>query len=360
MNIAELKQTLTNIASEAEDTDARARLDGIASRAASRKRNKLVAAAAGSVAAVVTFTTIGPQLLDNADEPPTGPAASKTGNLTDRRDDGNRDPADDIVETDLPTVTDNGIIFYTEPAGDTLLGEAVGRPGQRVVSFTATPTTSDLSWIEVCSARVPERNPGLWTNIFVNGNPLGSSGCQDVTGPLQADARFGSSPTANWQTWEEELGVQVGEPSTFEIRLRPGAEKIEALRDAQIGLAVFENTGPRFEDYGVWFESERVVDGHTYRLEGKSFSEFSGGRGEMRVPLPPAEHPLFLAFGVARVAGPYRVIGNAGSSSLSSEGGPSESGTFAEPNQETASMRIRTTGDDGSGLIYILAYKRVD
>ncbi len=365
MNIDELKQTLTNMADEVEHTRAQARLDGIDSKAAAERRNKLLSGGAVVSVAAVALSMVGPQLVNDANNSPAGPVSNTTNSDTDKRADGKRDEDivqtdEDVLQTDLPTVTDNGISFYTEPAGDGLLGEAVGRPGQRSVSFTATPSTTDLSWVNICSASLPERVNRIWTSVSVNGNTLGSSGCQESTGgPFQAEGSFGSSPTANQRAWEE-LGVVAGEPSVFSLRLKPAAEKIEELRDAQIGLAVYENTGARFEDHGLWYKRERVVDGHTYRLAGNSFSEFKGGRGEMRVPLPPAEHPLFLAFGVAKVAGPYRTFQNAEGANVSSVGGWSEGGTFARPDQDSAEMSIRTKRDDGSGLIYILAYERID
>jgi hypothetical protein len=133
MNIDELRQTLTTMAEEVASLDAPTRLRAIDAKVVRVRRQRIGAGVAGAAVAAVVALVV-PGLVNAGGD---GPKPANT-------------PTTSTSRTTLPTVEDKGTRFYTSPAGDTLLGEAMGRTGARVVTLRVVTTTTDLSYRSVC------------------------------------------------------------------------------------------------------------------------------------------------------------------------------------------------------------------
>jgi hypothetical protein len=337
MNIDDLRQTLSTMADEADSMDETSRLKAVDAKVARVRRQRIGGGVAcAAVAAVVALVV--PSLVNAGDDGPK-PADNPSTNTT---------------RTTLPTVEDKGARFYTSPAGDTLLGEAMGRAGARVVTLHVVPTTTDLSYRSVCWRLVAGDQDGrLAYDVTVNGHPLVSASCDTPDhGALAPDSRFGSGPSSNSNAWTD-VGVVPGKPMTLRISLRQGVAK-----PTQLGIALYADTGPKVRDHGVWLDQQVVVDGHTYQLVRRAFSQVQGLDGHLSLDLPQESAPLYLVYGVGHASGGYRTAGD-GSGSSVDQGGPSTEGQLARRGQQVSRMSIHLRSEPG-GLIYILAYRQLD
>jgi hypothetical protein len=339
MTIDELRQTLSTMAEEVDSVDAATRLRAIDAKVVRARRQRIGAGVAcAAVAAVVALVVPG---LVNAGSDGPRPANS---------------PMTSTSRTALPTVEDKGIRFYTSPAGDTLLGEAMGGTGARVVRLRVVPTTTDLSYRSVCSQPHPAPKGELVYDVTINGRPVKGASCDGpIQGPLGPDTSYGSSPRVNRDAWRTDVGVVPGKPITLRVSLKPFVSTSRAAT-TQLGIALYADTGPMVRDHGVWLDQETVVDGRTYELVRRAFSRVRGRHGHLRLQLPKASAPLYLEYGVGRARGDYRFYGD-GSGAFVDHGGPSMQGQPARSGQQMSRMRIHLHSRPGA-LIYILVYRR--
>jgi hypothetical protein len=337
MNIDDLRQTLSTMADEADSVDETSRLRAVDAKVMRVRRQRIGSGVAcAAVAAVVALVV--PGVVNAGDDGPK-PADNPTTNTT---------------GTKLPTVEDKGARFYTSPAGDTLLGEAMGRAGARVVTLHVVPTTTDLSYRSVCWRLVDyDRDGRLAYDVTANGHPLVSASCDTPDhGALAPDSRFGNGPSSNSHAWTD-VGVVPGKPMTLRISLRQGVAK-----PTQLGIALYADTGPKVRDHGVWLDQQVVVDGHTYQLVRRTFGQVRGFDGHLTLDLPRESAPLYRVYGVGHARGGYRITGD-GSGASVDQGGPSYQGELARPGQQVSRMSIHLRHKPGA-LIYILAYRQVD
>ena len=206
MNIDELRQSLSAIAEDArpDATTTAERIDAVDQLVKDQRRNTVVGAVAAAAVAIAAVA-IAPAVLGGSDS--TEPAHH--------------------TDNGLPAVVERGTAFYTQPAGSTLIGHGVAEPGAREISFTFTPSTLNLSWEQECwDPQLKGLDKGAWYSSYVNGHPLGGSTCQGPASadPLNGTGSFGESPAANENGWQD-MGVQVGEPSTFTLRLTKHADR---------------------------------------------------------------------------------------------------------------------------------------
>jgi hypothetical protein len=341
MNIDDLRQSLATISQEVDPLDEANRIAAVDALVV-RARRRRVATGIGCATFVAVLALVAPNLLHTGDggpRPANHPSTKRSAGSV------------------LPTVEDLGTRFYTSPAGDTLLGERMGRPGQRAVTLRVVPTTTDLSYRSLCWGL---RSPGgrLAYDVSADSSPLKSSSCDaQPYGPLGPDTRFGSSPRANRDGWRT-VGVVPGKPIRFRVSLRPGVHPGSAASPIQLGIAVYADTGPVVHDHGVWFAREVVVDGHTYSLVRRRFGDVAGVRGHLRLDLPRAPRPLYVVYGVASAHSSYDLEGDS-SGAHSATAGPSSTGEMARLGQQTAHLRVRLHRRPGA-LIYVLAYERTD
>jgi hypothetical protein len=340
MNIDELRQTLSTMAEEVDSVDAPARLQAIDAKVVRARRQRIGAGVACAAAAAVVGLVV-PSLVNAGGDGPK-PA---------------NNPTTSTSRTPLPTVEDKGTRFYTSPAGDTLLGEAMGRTGARVVTLRVVPTTTDLSYRSVCSQSDPSSHGKLVYDVTINGKPVTSASCDGPhQSPLGPDTSFGSNPRVNRDAWRTDVGVIPGKPVTLRISLKPVVTPSRAST-TQLGIALYADTGPMVRDHGVWLDRETVVDGRTYELVRRAFSRVRGMHGHLRLDLPPASAALYLEYGVGHARGHYRFYGDR-SGSYVDQGGPSSEGQLARPGQQVSRMSIQLHSTPGA-LIYILAYRQV-
>ncbi len=330
MDIDDLRQTLATMADEVSSTDETNRLAKVEAKVRAARR-QWVGVGAGVVAVAAVVGLLVPTLLNGGDDAPSA------------------------HHSQLPTVVDNGLTFYTSPAGDTLVGEAVGHPGDRVVTLTAIPTTTDLSYVSRCVEPAISHDSPTY-HVTINNKPILDSTCGDGTGPAGPGTGFTSSPSGNSRAWKDYIGVVPGQPVTVRIFFERGTPNDSVPR--QLGVALYADTGQQLRDHGVWFGQQTVFEGHTYRLVTRGFEQVKGVRGKLRLALPSAEEHLLVVYGVADVHSNYRTSSD-GSGSSTRGGTGSSQDALAKPDQQAAHLSIRLHGKSGA-LIYLLAYQRID
>jgi hypothetical protein len=342
MNTDDLRQTLATMAREVESTDETSRRLQAVDARVSRARRQRIGAATGCAAAAAVVGLVLPSLVSTGDGP--GPAGPSTATQT---------PAG------LATVEDRGTRFYVSPAGDTLLGEKMGRPGTRAVTLRVVPTTTDLAYRSVCW-RAGSQSSRLMYDVTINGKPIKSASCNgERYGPLLADSTFGGgSPTVNAAGWRDYVGVVPGKPMTLRVSVAPGVQSHAGGSPIQLGIALYADTGAMLHDHGVWFAREVVSDGHTYTLVRRGFHHSDGVRGHMSVDLPSTPEPLYLVHGVADAGSGYDFVGDSSGAHSDTRSGSSEGG-LARAGQEASRMSVTMHGKPGA-LMYILAYRQVD
>jgi hypothetical protein len=340
MNIDELRQTLSTMAEKVDSVDAPTRLRAIDAKVVRVRRQRIGAGVACAAVAAAAALVV-PGLVD------AGGGGPKPAN----------NPTTSTSRTTLPTVEDKGTRFYTSPAGDTLLGEVMGRTGSRSVSLRVVPATSDLSYRSVCWQPDPSRTGRLVYDVSVNGNPVASSSCDGRPfGPLGPASSFGSgSPRTNIAGWRD-VGVVPGKAMTVRLSLRPDISA-RAADATQLGVAVYANTGHRDRTWGVWTPKETVTGGHTYKRVNRVFREVSGRRGQVHLHLPQVKKPLYVVYGVGRAHSAYDLRGDT-SGGHSATAGPSSYGELSTPGQRAAHASVRLHGKPGA-VLYILVYRQV-
>jgi hypothetical protein len=338
MNIDELRQTLQTMALETDPVDDRDRLHEV-ERRVTRARRRRAGAVIGCAVAVAALTVAVPSLVGTGD--------------------GQDSSTDSVTRptSTLPTVEDRGTRFYTSPAGDTLLGEAMGRTGSPSLTLRVVPPTDDLSYRSVCWRPTASRSPRLLYDLVVNGHRVKSASCDGRPyGPLGPDSTFGpGSPRANISAWRG-LGVFPGHEMTLRLSLRPGVSARVAA-STQLGVAVYANTGARGHDHGVWYPQQVVVDGDTYGLARRGLRAVSGLRGHLSMDLPVTAQPLYLVYGVEGAHSGYDLTGDSSGAHSETSGASSYAG-MGKRGQRTAHADVRLQGRPGATL-YILAYRRV-
>jgi hypothetical protein len=342
MNIDELRQTLSTMAEEVDSVDARTRLRAVEAKVVRVRRQRIGAGVAcAAVAAVVGLVV--PGLVDAGGGDGPKPANNPT-TVTQHT-------------SVLPTVEDKGTRFYTSPAGDTLLGEAMGRIGSRSVTLRVVPATSDLSYRSVCWQPDPSRTGRLVYDVSVNGKPVSSASCDGRPfGPLGPDSSFGTgSPRTNIAGWRD-VGVVPGKAMTVRLSLRPDISARTA-RSTQVGVAVYANTGARDQTLGVWTPKETVTGGHTYKRVNRVFREVYGRRGHLRLHLNDVGRPLYVVYGVGRAHSAYDLRGDT-SGGHSASAGPTSYGELSSPGQRAAHASVRLHGRPGA-VLYIVVYRQV-
>ena len=334
MKLADLKDTLTSIADEAPVGDAPGRLAGVETKVAGARRSRLVAASVAATVIVTAGAVVTQQAITrNSSSPDPVEHPDKT--------------------TGLPVVEDNGVSFYRSPAGNTLVGSAVGEPGEAQIDTTATPQSANLAVAVYCTGA-----EGM-ADIEVNGHPLYGSSCSDRPGDVaQAQGMSGDgSASSNAASWTRYFDVVAGRPVELTVRFRP--EDKDAAGTPQLGVALYEMTGKMIEDHGQWISTEVVNDGRTFRLVDSAFARFEDGSEAVALPRPGGEGDVWAVTGVAGVSSGYRTRGpSPDEGTLNKTRGLSQSGSILDAAVQVARARVKTHGDP-TGLIYLLLYEEV-
>lgn len=354
MNLEDLKQTLATMAADVKMQDPVTRLAGVDSKVSTVRRRQAAGAGFGVAAVAAVLALLVPDVLSARPGGVADPAGN--GNQTSQRPLGGLDRT---YAPTLPTVTDKGAVFYSAPAGDTLIGEAVGSPGQTSVTLTVTPNTRDLSYVEFCWQRRPRSTSAEFFDATVNGKPYVSSACgSDRHGPFAPEFRFSRDPEVNASRWQR-MGVTPGAAMTVRLDVLPRQRQLARTERVQLGLAVYANTGPTVEDHGLTIPTQAVVAGHSYELIDRAFRRFGGSRGVIDLPLPSTDSPLFTVTGVRGLSGPYVVNGSDGTLDKSATGGASQVSGPVRRGQQVARASVHSR-QDPSGLLYVLIYRQAD
>lgn len=354
MNLGDLKQTLTTMADDVQVQDPGARIAGVDDKLRGARRSKAVGAGVGVAAAATLLAVAVPNVFSTAPDQGSGPAERGEQANT---EESTTPEQDEILATSLPTVEDNGAVFYSEPGGDTLIGEAVGEPGQTSVTLTVTPQTQDLAYVQFCW-QPDGRSAAFDFTSFVNGRPNTGSQCGARYGPFQPEVRFSPDPKVNSRRWQH-LGVTPSDLMTIKIAV-PVSQRREAEEaGVQLGVGLYANTGPRIEDSGVTIPTKAVFAGHSYKLVDRRFNSFVDHQGEIDVALPASTRPLYVVSGVRGVSGRFVVAGPNNTLDKSTVGGASEFSGPVRQGQQAANVKVRSP-EDPEGQLYLLVYERTD
>ncbi len=339
MNIDELRQSLSAIAEEArpDATTPDERIDAVDQLVKDHRRNSVVGAVAAAAVAIAAVA-IAPAVLGGSDS--TEPAHH--------------------TDNGLPAVVERGTAFYTQPAGSTLIGHEVAEPGAREISFTFTPSTLNLSWEQECwDPQLKGLDKGAWYSSYVNGHPLGGSTCQGPASadPLNGTGSFGESPAANENGWQD-MGVKVGEPSTFTLRLTQHADRAV---DPQLVAGVWER-GEQVQTDGVWYDRQLVYKGHSYQVVAAKVAQLDGTRAVTAgVDLPASEHQLYVYQGAQHVTSGLQLhADSSGVTQLGKGVTGGGSGDTVPLDRRTAQVRAHPVNPDAAGQIFVLVYERTD
>jgi hypothetical protein len=355
MNLDDLKQTLTSMADDVRAQDPATRLAGVDEKLEAAHRRRATGAGVGVAAVAAVLALVMPNMFSAAPDRTPSPTGH-TGSPTSKHQQTKAPGA--IDRTSLPTVVDNGVVFYRSPAGDPLIGEAVGSPGQTVVTLTVTPRTRNLSFVQFCWQRRGGSARALNVDATFNGERAFGSSCgSDRYGPLKPEISYGSDPTVNARGWRH-LGVNPGEPTTIRLTVPPRFRQVAHAERVRLGLAMYANTGPTVVDHGITIPTRAVFDGRSYELVDRAVKRFTGFRGRIELPLSPSQRRGFAEAGVRGVHGPYVEVGPDGIRGGSSRrGGASEVGSPLRPGQRVARAAVHSRMD-ASGLLYLLIYRQ--
>ncbi len=361
MRLDELKQAMGTIAEDLDSVDRQAYQRAVDDRVSARRRHRVVGAGLVAAVAVLAAVVVTPRLMPDT----TPPIATDNSN-----EDGDKSRVGksnkDVDTTSLPTLTDNGTVFYTQPAGATLIGHAVSDPGQLSLTFTVTPTTLDLAWSDFCwDPAIKNYGEGAGYRMLVNGQFFGGSDCGGLPyGPIEPMSSFDGSPTQNAAAWAK-YGVRVGAP--FEVTLKlNGTGKASYRRGVapQLGVAIFTNA-PEELINGVRVDMQQIHKGRLYRAVAWEFGEVvDGRRSAITLELPASDHKLYVESGADHVRGALVLDSGSPLSRHSFNPGVSSGGSSGDlVSPERGSISIFGWGRNDSpatGTIYMIAYELVE
>lgn len=193
--------------------------------------------------------------------------------------------------------TRDGIRYRAKIGGDTLIGATVGTRGQQAVTFTFTPTSTDLSFSPFCLADAKH-----WAHIDLNGKPGFGMSC---TGSGSTDAGGGNQTFRPGEGWKE---LELGRPNTLTVRLTDKNRRSVTDGDARIGLGVYRR-GPQHTVQGdgdvVELPKVREFAGYLYELAGVRTA--GAGRGASVSISTPAGVPFLVGYGSTATGTSIRV-----------------------------------------------------
>jgi hypothetical protein len=349
MKIDELKHTLSELADDGtiDPLDHPSRLGGVESKVVESRRRRIAVAGGGVVAAIAVAALAAPALVPDADRgAPTPPTTSNH--------DGTPDEGD-LDDTDLATVTDDGVVFYADAGGSSLIDEAVSQPGDSSLSMTVTPETTDLSFVVECwRVTTPTAKPPHFV-ASVNGHFMASGECdRDPYGPLTGDLSNGNNPADNQSGWEA-LGVTAGASSDISVRLvGPG---VTDRGDVRLVVGLF--TAPDKEQVdGIWYSTQVVHQGIEYQSIAANSGHFTNQRHyEVSAELAPSDQPYYVLGGSGHVSG-RGVVRVADSAFLAADEGGISAGNVFSSEDSPVIVRFHSA-KAASGRLYLVIYEPV-
>ncbi len=209
----------------------------------------------------------------------TGRAGLATYTLTDERPAG---------------VTAQGVTYRQEIAGGSLLGAAIGAPGEADVSFTAAARTKGVALKYFCSGGPDDAF--LHVAIGDAGEVISGSGCGDRSVPIDAAARGGSAfPTRTGEDVSTRLYVTAGKDG-------PVIED----PDLRIGVGSYALDGPGVPGtFDGFFPRSVESAGHAWELVGTQ--DVTPGEAALEVVAPAGRGPILAVVGTDLAAGPVVV-----------------------------------------------------
>lgn len=212
--------------------------------------------------------------------------------------------------------TRDGIRYRAKIGGDTLVKAALGSRGQEVVTFTFTPTSTDLSFSPFCLADTKH-----WMHIDLNGKQGFGISCN---GNGSTDAGLDNQTSRPGKGWYE---LEPGRPNTVTVRLTDKNRRPVTDDDARIGVGVYRR-GPQQAVQGdgdvVDLPKVREYNGYLYRLADVRTAP--AGRGaSVSIPTP-AGVPFLVSYGSSNTGSQVRVALSGAGSDAAELSGPDGAG----------------------------------
>jgi hypothetical protein len=350
MNVDQFRRLLDAMATphDPTDTSGQTRLDGVAAKIAHTRRVRATAGLGGLAAVVAIAALVAPAV--ERDRNPSPPAA--TG--------GQSTQPIDLTPTDLPTVTDNGTVFYEDAAGMRLIGHEVADPGRHWLSLTVVPRTLNLEFRSVCW-RLKDLDPRrgfAQYSAFVNGTRVDGGGGDCVAtpyGPLQGDSAFDDDSLQTVREFWSDLGVVPGRPTHIRMHVRGSDAAVAA---SQLAFGFFTG-GERRHYRSAWYRAEVVWEGREYRSHGVEAQAYTGRRWILRHGLPSGD-PAYFVIGGTLDAHQYGTLhlwpGEHGSiGTASPEAGV---GGLVPSGRGPARIVYRADSPSGTGRLWMTVYRR--
>lgn len=132
----------------------------------------------------------------------------------------------------------DGVRYRANVAGETLEAAMVGALGQKEISLTWTPSTTNIDILDFCTLAADR---GTSSIVILNGKQVGGSDCR------------GDKPRDHPTNWlyldnpEQNKLIRLGVPNTLTMRLDSAGKTItaDAERTARLGLAIYRRGASR-------------------------------------------------------------------------------------------------------------------
>lgn len=184
--------------------------------------------------------------------------------------------------------------FDTELAGDPLIASAIGPLGVDELRLRFTPQNTNLAFSSFC--RSPDAT-GPEMEITLNGSALTVGSCHESDRANAETVSRDDYPKVTGAGWSD-LGVRPGLESVLRMRVtRPKdistakgtstAKGMPQPRDGvQLGIAVYELSGPRVVSDGVIIKELLDYNGRSYTLGGHRTAKITTARRELSLTVP--------------------------------------------------------------------------
>jgi hypothetical protein len=341
VNIDQLKRGLDEIASDLDDPAVviRDRVHAVDTKVVKARRGRIVVVATVALA-VAAVGVAAPSLTGRGAAPPAS----------------NGEPPPGVVSTALPTVTDNGVVFYRDGGGSDLVAEAASTPGDQSLTLQVTPETLSLAWVGVCWT--DDGHSTAHFRLLINGVVQTWGRCNEQPyGPLQATAwPNGGSPASVATHWTSMFGGTVGSPVSVRMEVT-GVDPAQAPPQLAFGLFTYPE---QFHEQGVWHRKYVVDNGVEYQEIGSQTRRFTKAPASMRVSLDIGGESSWVEAGTVGLTGPGRFsLGSRLVQNATGSGSNASAGALFDQGQTQAVVRFVSPRRDISGRLWAAVYRPV-
>lgn len=347
MNLTDLTTELEERAGQASSDrpgPATGRLTGVRRRIRERRRRQ-VTAAVGLVAAGVAAIVLVP-------------------NVSGLRADQNRQPAITDSPNPTPSPTDSTaepvsgpLHFPADGVLNSLIGSAVGRPGQAELVLRFTPEDLNLGVTSFCRlvGAPPPALAEVTSETTVNGHPFTQSDCDDEAEAVGDHSWIqDEEATVNRSHWAGR-GVVVGQESEIRIRLIRKTPASQVPPTLRLGIGIYNVSGRLVLSNGVTLKTKIAAGDHRYYLDKHKTLRATSGRRNLKITVEAGTN-----IGMVLVGNPNDSSKAGGRARLFVDGveraDVAAGGTVSKPVEDTDAHTLELRLDPGLRGTMVIAY----